>query len=129
LISNTALIYAAVDALQIPLEVGSSTIEGKITKIVQVGPLKMAFPMRVKSDYVSELGAGLFVHIRGHLWGYLMIDGMDIEMALFNGGTKDFPDFRTGAMKTTISKLEKKIIADLAFVDNKWTVLERIKGG
>lgn len=128
--SDSRAIYAAVDLLQIQLEVGDNALKGGISKLVQAGPVKLAFPLRARSEVFHDGKIAMFVHLRGHLWGYFMIydNGSDtkIHAFMFNGGTGDFGSFKTGSPKTTIEKLGNKIVARFAYMKNSWEQVDTL---
>lgn len=123
-------IFAIADTLQIPLNASQSVISGTGNKAPASWPFTMRFPMVVSSDFVKEDEAAVFVHFRGHLWGYIYAkdSGKDttVWMILFDGGNKTVGTFKTGAARTTLDRLKREQKAILQFTGDAWDIVESI---
>ena len=115
-------VYAAVDALQIPLYLDSTSVEGDIQKIVKVGPIKMNFPLRIKSDVYDGSAVGLLIHMRGELWAYLYVDDVmcRMYMVFLRGENKDFGNFKVGSWKVFREKFSSQIRAAFKYDQKAW---------
>jgi hypothetical protein len=126
--TQTAL-YALVDALDVPVTMDKTgkTGAGEFRVKVDCGPIRMKFPVRVKTDVLKDGEAAVLVHFRGHLWGYAYAhfagDASSLWLALFNGDSLDFKDFACGEVKKTSEKIRKLIVGTYQFKKNQWTMM------
>ena len=122
--------YTIADVFQIPLELKKGMLTGSHMKQGSIGPLKLKWPLKLKSDMIDGARVGALIQIRGHLWGYLFVDAEEspyvIWLALFNGGVNDFPDYITGDVRKTLKKIEKSIVACFQYKDStdKWVPVD-----
>lgn len=124
------LLYSVADTLQIPLHaVGKGyKSDTTTTEEVQIGPWKVPFHVRVKTDVVTPNAVGAWAYFGYNLWMYVTSynNGNSVNIIVFDGtiaklskGLLTTP-CENGDLKATVLRLKQAggILYD--FQDGKW---------
>lgn len=129
---NEALLFPMSDAMQVPLYLINGVFRANKEQSFSVGPWNLKARCVGRSDELGSNRASLLIHLRRHLWIYVMCDqqGNRLRSLLVDGdkvglrGDDDADTFCTGDTKKTMNRLGAGIVAAFDFQENKWSPID-----